>query len=86
MPARFNEVNRLPADRHAWHSLKGSRRLLLRNGENVTREVDQGSLREPLDTNPALMIACARTDALKELLSGRREIYARRLLFLQQTA
>ncbi len=68
MAARFNEANRLHADRHAGLSLKGSRRLLLRNGENVTPEVDHGPLREPLTTNRALMITYARTDAPKELL------------------
>jgi transposase len=52
--------------------------LLLRNGKNVTPEVDEGPLREPLNTNRSLTITYAHTDALNELLSDRREVHARR--------
>ena len=44
------------SDRTARRLVKGSRWLLLRNRENVTREADQVRLRELLAANRALMI------------------------------
>ncbi len=75
---RVDEANRLRADRHARRLVKGSRWLLLRNRENVTREADQVRLRELLATNRALMITYVLKDDLKELWSYRHEGYARR--------
>ena len=75
---RVDEANRLRADRHARRLVKGSRWLLLRNRENVTREADEVRLRELLAANRALMIAYVLKDDLKELWSYRHEGYARR--------
>lgn len=75
---RVDEANRLRADRHARHLVKGARWLLLRNRENVTREADQVRLSELLAANRALMIAYVLKDDLKELWSYRHEGYARR--------
>ena len=51
-----SEANRLCGDRDARRLVKGSRWLLLRNRENVTREADQVRLRKLLAANRALMI------------------------------
>ena len=75
---RVDEANRLRADRAARRLVKGSRWLLLRNRENVTREADQVRLRELLAANRALMITYVLKDDLKELWSYRHEGYARR--------
>ena len=75
---RADEANRLGADSHARRVVKGSRWLLLRNRENVTRETDQARLRELLAANGALMITYVLKDDLKELWNCRHEGYARR--------
>ena len=75
---RVVEANRLRADSHARRLAKGSRWLLLRNRENVTREADQVRLRELLTANRALMIAYVLKDDLKELWNYRHEGYVRR--------
>jgi transposase len=75
---RVDEANRLRADPHARHLVKGARWLLLRNRQNVTREADQVRLRELLAANRALMVAYVLKDDLKELWSYRHEGYARR--------
>ena len=75
---RVDEANRLRADRAARRLVKGSRWLLLRNRENVTREADRVRLRELLAANRALMITYVLKEDLKELWSYRHEGYARR--------
>ncbi len=75
---RVDEANRVHTDQHARRLVKGSRWLLLRNRENVTREADQVRLNELLAANRALMIAYVLKDDLKELWCYRHEGYARR--------
>jgi len=75
---RVDEANRLRADRRARHLVKGSRWLLLRNRENVTREADQVRLSELLAANRALLTVYVLKDDLKELWDYRHEGYARR--------
>jgi transposase len=75
---RVDEANRLRADRHARRLIKGSRWLLLRNRQNVTREADQLCLRALLAANRALMVTYILKEDLKDLWSYRRDGYPRR--------
>jgi transposase len=75
---RVDEANLLRRDRRARKLVKGSRWLLLRNRENVTREADQVRLSELLAANRALMTVCVLKDDLKALWDYRHEGYARR--------
>jgi transposase len=79
---RVDEANRLRHDRPARHLVKGSRWLLLRNRENVTREADRVRLRELLAANRALFTVYVLKDDLKALWDYRHPGYA--LRFWQQ--
>jgi len=79
---RVDEANRLRQDRSARHLVKGSRWLLLRNRENVTRAEDQVRLAELLTANRALFIVYVLKDDLKALWDYRHAGYA--LRFWQQ--
>lgn len=74
---RVDESNRLRGDRHARRLVKGSRWLLLRNRENVTRPEDQVRLDELLAANKALMTVYVLRDDLKALWRYRHAGYAR---------
>jgi transposase len=74
---RVDEANRLRGDRHARRLVKGSRWLLLRNRENVTRPADQVRLGELLAANQALMTVYVLKDDLKALWRYRHPGYAR---------
>lgn len=79
---RVDEANRLRADRPARHLVKGSRWLLLRNAENITRPADQVRLSELLKANRALLKVYLLKDDLKSLWAYRHTGYAQR--FWQQ--
>lgn len=79
---RVDEANRLRHDRPARRLVKGSRWLLLRNAENITRVDDQVRLRELLDANRALLTVYLLKDDLKSLWDYRHSGYA--LRFWQQ--
>lgn len=74
---RVDEANRVRADRKARKLVKGSRWLLLRNRENVTRPEDQVRLDELLAANKALMTVYVLKDDLKTLWRYRHPGYAR---------
>lgn len=74
---RVDEANRVRADRKARKLVKGSRWLLLRNRENVTRPEDQVRLDELLAANKALMTVYVLKDDLKTLWGYRHTGYAR---------
>jgi transposase len=74
---RVDEANRLRDDRDARRLVKGSRWLLLRNRENVTRPEDQVRLDELLAANKALMTVYVLKDDLKMLWRYRHAGYAR---------
>jgi len=75
---RVDEANRLRHDRPARHLVKGSRWLLLRNRENVTREADRVRLQELLTANRALFTVYVLKDDLKALWEYRHSGYALR--------
>jgi transposase len=75
---RVDEANRLRHDRPARHLVKGSRWLLLRNRENVTRPDDQVRLSELLAANRALLTVYLLKDHLKTLWHYRHAGYAQR--------
>ena len=79
---RVDEANRLRDDRPARHLVKGSRWLLLRNRENVTRDADRVRLHELLAANRALFTVYVLKDDLKALWDYRHPGYA--LRFWQQ--
>ena len=64
---RVDEANRLKADPRKRKVIKGSRWLLLRNKENITKPKDQIHLRELLNANAALSAAYILKDDLKQL-------------------
>ena len=74
---RVDEANRLREDRRGRRLVKGSRWLLLRNRENLTREKDQIRLSELLAANRALLTVYVLKDDLKELWEYRHEGYPR---------
>ena len=74
---RVDEANRLKADKPARKVIKGSRWLLLRNPENVTREQDQVRLSELLAANWKLAKVYVLKDDLKALWDYRHRGYAR---------
>ena len=75
---RVDEANRLRQDRPARRLVKGSRWLLLRNRENVTRPEDQIRLNELLAANRALFTVYVLKDDLKALWHYRHSGYAER--------
>jgi transposase len=75
---RVDEANRLRQDRPARRLVKGSRWLLLRNRDNVTRPEDQVRLRELLAANRALLTVYLLRDDLKALWAYRHPGYAER--------
>lgn len=75
---RVDEANRLRQDRAARRLVKGSRWLLLRNREHVTRPEDQVRLDELLAANRALFIVYVLKDDLKALWDYRHVGYALR--------
>jgi len=75
---RVDEANRLRHDRPARHLIKGSRWLLLRNRDNVTRPTDQVRLSELLAANRALLTVYLLKDDLKTLWQYRHAGYAQR--------
>jgi transposase len=75
---RIDEANRLRQDRPARQLVKGSRWLLLRNRENVTRPADQVRLSELLAANRALLTVYLLKDDLKTLWQYRHPGYAQR--------
>ncbi len=79
---RVDEANRLRQDQRARQLVKGSRWLLLRNRENVTRAEDQVRLKELLAANRALFTVYVLKDDLKALWDYRHSGYA--LRFWQQ--
>ena len=79
---RVDQANRLRQDPRARHLIKGSRWLLLRNRENVTRPEDQVRLEELLAANRALFTCYVLKDDLKALWHYRHAGYAQR--FWQQ--
>lgn len=74
---RVDEANRLHEDRPARKIIKGSRWLLLRNRENVTRAEDQVRLSELLAANSKLATVYVLKDDLKALWDYRHRGYAR---------
>jgi transposase len=64
---RVEEANRLRTDKAARKLVKGSRWLLLRNPENLTKEQDRVRLAELLEANEALMTVYVMKDDLKHL-------------------
>jgi len=64
---RVDEANRLRHDKSARRVVKGSRWLLLRNAENVTRPQDKVRLKELLKANKKLMTVYVLKDDLKHL-------------------
>jgi transposase len=73
---RVDEANRLRGDKHARQVIKGSRWLLLRNREHMTREADQIRLEELLQANQALCKAYIMKDELKQLWLSRAPLDA----------
>lgn len=73
---RVDEANRLRGDKQARKVIKGSRWLLLRNKENVTREADRIRLEELLQANETLYKVYIMKDELKELWLCRRPLEA----------
>jgi transposase len=73
---RVDEANRLRHDKQARRVVKGSRWLLLRNPENVTREKDRVRLAELLQANRALAKVYILKEDLKTLWDYRHVGYA----------
>jgi transposase len=73
---RVDEANRLRHDKPARRIVKGSRWLLLRNSENVTREEDRVRLEELLRANRALAKVYILKEDLKTLWDYRHVGYA----------
>lgn len=75
---RVDQANRLRQDPRARHLVKGSRWLLLRNRENLTRAEDRVRLEELLAANRALFTCYVLKDDLKTLWDYRHAGYALR--------
>jgi transposase len=75
---RVDEANRLRRDKPARKIIKGSRWLLLRNRENVTRREDRVRLSELLHANRAIAKAYLMRDELKHLWTYRTTGWADR--------
>jgi transposase len=73
---RVDEANRLRQDPQGRQLVKGSRWLLLRNRENLTRAEDQVRLEELLAANRALFTCYVLKDDLKALWDYRHSGYA----------
>ena len=79
---RVDEANRLRDDKQARKVIKGSRWLLLRNAENITKERDRVRLSELLAANRKLATVYVLKDDLKHLWDCWHSGYARK--FWQQ--
>ncbi len=79
---RVDEANRLRDDKQARKVIKGSRWLLLRNAENITKERDRVRLSELLAANRKLATVYVLKDDLKHLWDYWHSGYARK--FWQQ--
>lgn len=75
---RVDEANRLRHDKKARKLVKGSRWLLLKNKENLSRPEDRVRLSELLAANKSLLKVYVMRDELKHLWSYRSEGWARR--------
>jgi transposase len=75
---RVDEANRLRHDKAARRQVKGSKWLLLRNKENVTRPQDRVRLKELLAANRKLLTVVLLRDDLKHLWDYTYEGAARR--------
>jgi transposase len=75
---RVDEANRVRDDRPARKVIKGSRWLLLKNADNITKETDRVRLAELLKANRKLAAVYLLKDDLKELWDYRHTGYARR--------
>jgi transposase len=75
---RVDEANRLRDDKPARKVIKGSRWLLLRNRDNLTRPQDRVRLNELLQANRALLAVYLLKEDLKHLWRYRHSGYARR--------
>jgi transposase len=64
---RIDQTRKVKEDKAAYEVIKGTKWLLLRNRENVTRKEDQVKLRELLKANKALMTVYVLKDDLKHL-------------------
>ena len=73
---RVDEANRLRGDKAARQVVKGSRWLLLRNRENLSRSRDAVRLDELLAANRALMTVYVLKEDLKRLWAYRHTGYA----------
>jgi len=76
---RINETHRLKHDPSGRRLIKGSRWLLLRNPENISRQQDRIRLEELLAANHNLLTVYLLKDDLKQLWSLRSAWKARRL-------
>lgn len=75
---RVDEANRLRHDRPARKVIKGSRWLLLKNEDNITRPSDRVRLSELLSANRKLATVYVLKDDLKALWDYRHPGYAQR--------
>ncbi|MFW6106608.1 MAG: ISL3 family transposase [bacterium] len=75
---RVNEANRLRDDKKARKVIKGSRWLLLRNADNITKERDRVRLSELLAANRKLATVYVLKDDLKHLWDYWHAGYARK--------
>jgi transposase len=75
---RVDEANRVKDDRPARKVIKGSRWLLLKNADNITKESDRVRLAELLKANRKLAAVYLLKDDLKELWDYRHTGYAQR--------
>ncbi|MDQ3224920.1 MAG: ISL3 family transposase [Gemmatimonadota bacterium] len=75
---RVDEANRVKDDKPARKVIKGSRWLLLKNADNITKETDRVRLAELLKANRKLAAVYLLKDDLKELWDYRHTGYAQR--------
>ena len=75
---RVDEANRVKDDKPARKVIKGSRWLLLKNADNITKETDRVRLAELLKANRKLAAVYLLKDDLKELWAYRHTGYASR--------
>jgi transposase len=64
---RVDQAQKVKADKADYEVIKGSKWLLLKNKENITRKEDQVKLKELLAANKALMTVYVLKDDLKQL-------------------
>ena len=75
---RVDEANAVRHDKPARKVIKGSRWLLLKNADNITKETDRVRLAELLKANRKLAAVYLLKDDLKELWAYRHTGYAQR--------